>query len=502
MGAKLVVAGEAEIANKAKDAADAQMAEVLQKHRLEEVEPGALAREWKDAKDAREMVRLQFAAEAANEVAKKTKDAADVKKAEELGNAAKEAVNMNKATYALMDNIAKELRNATNQANKKAKITQEPADERRTEFYRHISELANRRIARKQVLVNTLRDDYNEKSAHTFWALEFAKDTIKTNKAKGNNASIHGLTFCASDAIPCQYAEQLGLFRKQRNNIGNDSMLFCKIHDCDHVRSCLNLYADELNRIRPNLGEHIRHHPLTAASTSGKAFIFGAGAGSTGTSSLTVALQKLGLKVLHSRTHEMAEELHMAMGGLSDIYELHKQSQQPRALLSDHVRQCVRFLRTFKYTNFRADMKNADALLDDPNQFVFLDFFLSFPNAKVLLTSRPPKQWAARRWTHIHKDGPANGPVPILEPCKMTLRYNLYNFTQQDIAHMYAMTNEVIRCIAPKEQFFEINIFTMNTTIGLMSSLAKFLGLQTNHTDKMKWPRENTDGQHGWQAHR
>eukprot|EP00747_Dinoflagellata_sp_TGD_P117161 gnl/TRDRNA2_/TRDRNA2_172547_c0_seq4.p1 gnl/TRDRNA2_/TRDRNA2_172547_c0~~gnl/TRDRNA2_/TRDRNA2_172547_c0_seq4.p1 ORF type:complete len:501 (-),score=68.48 gnl/TRDRNA2_/TRDRNA2_172547_c0_seq4:96-1412(-) len=329
-----------------------------------------------------------------------------------------------------------------------------------------------------------------------FWASEAAKEAPPKHTESNSLSS----RLCTSQEIPCQYAHQLSKIRKPRKYGGAELLPFCDIHDCDLTRQCLSLYADELNRIRPNLGENIRNHPLKASSTSTKAFIFCAGSGSTGSSSLAKALETLGLKAFHERSSSPFNTLAPSMNANKLIYSFHKKKGwEPRAYWDHEVQTCLHRLRTHDYTSYANklpdNMKDLQALLDDPNFFLTLDFILSFPNAKVPFTTRPPNDWARARWAHVFEGvggGGGDAPIPILEPCKASLEHNLYNFTKQDITYLYAMTNEVIRCIVPEEQLFEIDVFSMNSTVGLMSSLAKFLGVQL--PANAEWPQVNMHG--------
>ena len=206
-------------------------------------------------------------------------------------------------------------------------------------------------------------------------------------------------------------------------------------------------------------------------------------------------------------TTTVAGDLHYQIGGREDVFEFHTRYKEfgnhPRALWDHRVEECFRYVRNYNYTIVNTLLRNntghwiyIGGAGDDPAFFVLLDFFVSFPNAKVPFTTRPPESWAKKRWTHVfgnnEDEGGGNGPVPILEPCQMSIRYNLFNFSQQEIAMMYDMTNEVIRCIVPKEQLLEINIWTMNETFraGLMSSLAKLLEIPVP-PGATEWPGLN-----------
>ena len=88
-------------------------------------------------------------------------------------------------------------------------------------------ELAQQLISKKRQAALDTRVLMERKPAVAWWEAELAKDAEKTQhiakKATVNAAN--GLTFCTSDAMPCQYAEQLSPFRKPRKYLEKAPLL-------------------------------------------------------------------------------------------------------------------------------------------------------------------------------------------------------------------------------------------------------------------------------------
>merc|ERR1719379_1605374 len=65
-----------------------------------------------------------------------------------------------------------------------------------------------------------------------------------------------------------------------------------------------------------------------------------------------------------------------------------------------------------------------DYILDSPTAELFLDWYVTFPEAKFILTSRPAKSWAKAA---MHKSG---NPMAVLqEPCG----YYMKQFQEQEL---------------------------------------------------------------------
>jgi len=242
--------------------------------------------------------------------------------------------------------------------------------------------------------------------------------------------------------------------------VEEDAQLSTTQHE--DVKFCVKQYARSLHGVKPGLGAFIRDHPLKTKSTSNKPVIIGAGSGNTGTHSVYNALKSLKLEAWHAaksktwdaRRAEIKNILHYKVAK-------HEGHQQKR-------HECEKKLRSFDYVQL---LNGTDAVVDMPTAEVFLNLFLSFPKAKVILSTRPPRSWVEGRMrTH-----PSVSP-PIQEPCGLQLQ----DFTAQELARLYSLNNAFVRCLVPKQQLLEFDLWTDSDTrmSGLMRELAEFVGLQ------------------------
>merc|ERR1712079_672797 len=141
-----------------------------------------------------------------------------------------------------------------------------------------------------------------------------------------------------------------------------------------------------------NLSHAIRQHPLEMVHTSQRNVTICAGSGTTATKSLHYALGHLGVCSWH---FEASEPWHQNIYGV-----WHRRIS---------AEDCHKELQGFDYTSLP---EHVEAVGDTPMAELFLDMFLSFPNAKVILMHRPSMEWAEKR---LHYE--ANARVPIQEPC-------------------------------------------------------------------------------------
>ena len=187
----------------------------------------------------------------------------------------------------------------------------------------------------------------------------------------------------------------------------------------------------------------LRREYASRGRVSARALIVGAGEGDSGTASLNVALQSLGV-----RTHH---------------YDL----------------RLTKLLSTFEPESYASLdwpelLRGYDAVVDQPHTQFFPLIFAAFPNARVLHTVREPLEWVSRR-SHRH-GGIAPKPVSSLL-ARMQLnphaarrpearptanataaqRFGLLWPTRGRAAHSYAiayaMQNAYYRCIVPVPQY-------------------------------------------------
>lgn len=244
------------------------------------------------------------------------------------------------------------------------------------------------------------------------------------------------------------------------------------VDDTNRFRQCVNAYADKLDALEPELGKSIRAHPGKVKKTSKRTMVIGAGSGNTGTSSLTTALTRLGLKVAHDMWTPIPRNEYCPY-----YFSLRK-------TLWNETSTCLPFFRQFDFTSVP---KKLDAICDTPYTEMFIDLFLSFPKARFILTDRPKDDWARDR---MQFDG-GKTALPLQEPCKKAITPEI---PHDKFAALFALNNEFVRCMVPPKRLFEMNVFTDNTS-DLMPRLAKFLHrkLPKNKTF-LAYPKERING--------
>eukprot|EP00931_Biecheleriopsis_adriatica_P072106 TRINITY_DN4613_c0_g1_i3.p1 TRINITY_DN4613_c0_g1~~TRINITY_DN4613_c0_g1_i3.p1 ORF type:complete len:549 (+),score=66.83 TRINITY_DN4613_c0_g1_i3:3-1649(+) len=263
-----------------------------------------------------------------------------------------------------------------------------------------------------------------------------------------------------ADVEQCGDAELTGLMQVQQESVREKK-----------IRGCIASYADALDAVRPNLGASIRKHPLKPKTTSSRRLILGAGAGSTATRSLAQALRTLNLTVSHWRSMDdlwkyWTTSLLGVLGGNPEEVEPH-----PTA-------GCQEQLREFDYLN----LPYTDALLDTPVAKLFLSIFLTFPKAKVILSTRPSADWAANRV----KKHPFTF-APMQEPCGLTV----HSFSAAELGKMLDLHNDLVRCLVPKDQLMEFDIWKdpPEKRASLMTTLGSFCGISATSLESKVFPK-------------
>lgn len=245
-------------------------------------------------------------------------------------------------------------------------------------------------------------------------------------------------------------------------------------------RLCINNYADGLDEIRPNLGDSIRDHPLTANVTSQRQLILGAGSGSTATHSLQRALRLMGLTTSH-----YTDNLHHNQWA-SGILTILGGAYAPGAPMDEATAgECRRKLRLFNYSSLDSSV---EAVLDTPIAETFIDIILSFPRARVILTTRPPADWVKSRIKRDMDDG----FVPLQEPCGLYLGYGRMKFSSEELATLFDLNNRLVRCVVPTRQLFEVNVWTepKERMDNIMEDLALFLGIRNFSGKGVPFPND------------
>jgi hypothetical protein len=232
----------------------------------------------------------------------------------------------------------------------------------------------------------------------------------------------------------------------------------------DRLSDCVNAYADGLAGIRHELSQSVRNYSLIQDKISQSNITFVAGLGSSGTSSLASALVDMGLTVGHHI--ELApNDYYMWQDTLAGCWE------------DDHtLDSCLKCLHDFHYNSLGWQV---DAAADVPICHVFIDLFLSFPNSKWILNTRPSHEWVESRENAFPKTVP-----PIEHPC---FHDDSDNFTTDELARMADLHAELVRCAVPPERLFEFDLFT-NGTDGLMHDISRFLNLSEEYPRNASYP--------------
>lgn len=232
---------------------------------------------------------------------------------------------------------------------------------------------------------------------------------------------------------------------------------------------CVDAYASGLESVRHGLAAYIQPHQ--ARKTSLRNITFGVGAGSTGSSSLEAALVKMGIDSAHS--------YHYPFFGLRGWF-----LGLMTCPLHSPADRCFKCLREFNYTDIP---DRFDAVLDDPVDTSFIDLFLSFPNAKWILHTRPSYEWAKAR--KVDHDGLFQiVPPPMEMPCLG----NIGNFSIDELARIVELHDDLVRCAVPPKKLFEFDLFS-NGSKGLMHDLGVFMELPDPPSKTAPYPHLDAD---------
>lgn len=183
-----------------------------------------------------------------------------------------------------------------------------------------------------------------------------------------------------------------------------------------------------------------------------------------------VALEELGLHGYHYKdarasANEHARE-HKLPEFLTEIVE---------GMLAN-TSQCLETIENFDFSQLP---KNVDYVSDTPFTESFLDVYFQFPEAKVVLTTRPSLEWAKSRRKH------GNSPPPVMRPCGLQ---GLKEYSDEDLASMLEAYHDLVRCVVPRKNLLELNLFEegLNLTSSLMTFLEDRLPLVQAGRTEMK----------------
>ncbi|CAJ1338084.1 unnamed protein product [Effrenium voratum] len=181
--------------------------------------------------------------------------------------------------------------------------------------------------------------------------------------------------------------------------------------------------------------------------------------GTTGTHGVMTALESLGMHGYHWRDSRASANEHANKSKLPDFVVplLDK--------LGSNVsfNECYKTVESFDFSQLPS---NVDYVSDSPFTEMFLDLYMQFPGAKVVLTTRPSLEWAKRR-KKVHKFT----PVPVLRPCGQS--WMLEHYRDQTLAAMLDAYHDLVRCVVPPDNLLEIDLF--NGDANLTLALSNFL---------------------------
>lgn len=252
------------------------------------------------------------------------------------------------------------------------------------------------------------------------------------------------------------------------------------------TRACINSYANKLDQIIPGTGDNVRSHPLVPATKSPNKIVLGAGFGTTATTSLNKALGMMSMNAHHMpwSLRYIIQALRGCRRGAFYFKTQQACFSQPACrkmwflgcnittIMPEVQRdQCLDYVRNFDYTS--VTQGGVNAITDTPVAELFIDLFLTFPNARVILTTRNSVEWVQSRKKHHAAHW------PVQEPCGLQMnRAPLLN--DKKYAKFFDLHSELVRCLVPAERLLEFDVKTDSPERmqGLMGEIAAFLGLK------------------------
>jgi hypothetical protein len=225
------------------------------------------------------------------------------------------------------------------------------------------------------------------------------------------------------------------------------------------VHTCLMTYASRLDQVHHphgrNLGERIRALSKRIESNHGtrpESTVFVVGFGSTGTTSMATALSMVGLTGYHY-------------------------GPTNKGLQARMCNPSIGLFEDWTYTK--------DFLADTPLAEIFIDLFVTFPNAKFILTDRPPMSWIPAR---LKRFTGSNCIVPTQKPCDLGLASD---FNTTDLAYLFGSHPDLVKCVVPRDRLFEVNFWEDSSykMEHMMANLAAFVGRPSSAQSEM--PHEN-----------
>mmetsp|Transcript_97623 Transcript_97623/g.173882 ORF Transcript_97623/g.173882 Transcript_97623/m.173882 type:complete len:314 (+) Transcript_97623:83-1024(+) len=222
---------------------------------------------------------------------------------------------------------------------------------------------------------------------------------------------------------------------------------------------CLTQYIDKVNSASSgftldSMKQIIRSQDRVAKQSERK-LVLCAGQGTTATVGVAFALEALHLHGYHW-THEVATANENVLKG-----ELPAYVQSIWDMLQSGEENCRAALAEYDFTTLPSDV---DYVSDTPFPETFLVFYQQFPQAKVILSTRPAAEWVQKRRAH------SGTPAPVLNPCGAG---SIGNYSDQQLEIFFDAYNELVRCVVPQENLLEID--AISKTIDMPEEFLQFL---------------------------
>ncbi|CAE7735777.1 unnamed protein product, partial [Symbiodinium sp. CCMP2592] len=180
---------------------------------------------------------------------------------------------------------------------------------------------------------------------------------------------------CGADGQACD-AEDQALLQHESNPRFN--ILQVSQTTVRKAKRCANEYSTKL--ASANISSEYRPWRYRSSMpASSRNMVIGAGMGTTGTHSVVVALEELGLKGYHFKDARASANEHAKEHELPDyVVPIVEQLKQ-------NTTACRSAIETFDFSTLP---ENVEYVSDTPFTELFLDIYTQFPTAKVVLTTR------------------------------------------------------------------------------------------------------------------
>ena len=265
--------------------------------------------------------------------------------------------------------------------------------------------------------------------------------------------------------------------------------------DVEREQRCYARYALSVSDLHPELTSRMSFLNASLAARRARAqrhqrpsglhgrMILGGGFGSTGTSSLSVAVSYFGLTVWHGsnklecRSPGSCSPPTWHFGPIAHGYALGIRSSWLASISS-----CDQRLDSFNY----ALPATLDALFDLPSAEAALDYHWANPDSLVILSTRQPLEWVhARRKLGRHI------PAPVDRPCRDAVGL-LKDLSDEQAAGLFVAHGKLLECVIPGNRLIKVDLFAPNGTDAIMSQLALVIRGSSSLVPELPFPRVNS----------